>query len=319
MDIFKLTLSQMLMMFIFILLGFLLRKKNILPKGSDVVLSRLQTYLFMPALIMNTFMQNCTVTSFVENSMLILYGFALIIIALLLSYPLSALFIKNSKQSAELAYQRNIYKYSLTFGNFGYVGSFLMLGVFGNSALFKYQMFLIGLNIVVYSWGLYILIPKDKNCENPLKYLINPLMFAVIFGISAGLLNLRNYIPEFLTSALSNASNCMGPVAMVIAGVVIAGFDFKSLLSSKKVYIATIIRLIVIPSIMILVLMALGTNEEVITIVLIAFAAPLGLNTVVYPSAYGGDTKTGASMALISHTLSIITIPIMYLIFIVLL
>ena len=52
---------------------------------------------------------------------------------------------------------------------------------------------------------------------------------------------------------------------------------------------------------------------------LIAFATPLGLNTIIYPAAYGGDTKTGASMAMVSHTLSVITIPFMYFVFIVLL
>ena len=45
---------------------------------------------------------------------------------------------------------------------------------------------------------------------------------------------------------------------------------------------------------------------------LFAFGTPLGLNTVVFPAAYGGDTSTGASMAMISHTLCVITIPIMY-------
>ena len=47
------------------------------------------------------------------------------------------------------------------------------------------------------------------------------------------------------------------------------------------------------------------------------FVPALGLNTIVYPAAYGGDTKTGASMAMISHVLSVITIPLMYLVFIV--
>lgn len=45
---------------------------------------------------------------------------------------------------------------------------------------------------------------------------------------------------------------------------------------------------------------------------LCATAMPLGLNTVVFPAAYGGDTTPGASMALISHLMSIITIPIMF-------
>ena len=43
-----------------------------------------------------------------------------------------------------------------------------------------------------------------------------------------------------------------------------------------------------------------------------AIAAPLGLNTVVFPEAYGGNPETGASMAMISHTLCILTIPLMY-------
>ena len=48
-------------------------------------------------------------------------------------------------------------------------------------------------------------------------------------------------------------------------------------------------------------------------------ATPMGLNTIVFPAAYGGDTETGASMAMISHTLSVVTIPLMYLVFVVLL
>ena len=57
----------------------------------------------------------------------------------------------------------------------------------------------------------------------------------------------------------------------------------------------------------------------VLTLALFAYATPLGMNTVVFPAAYGGETKTGASMAMISHTLSVVTIPLMYLLFIVIL
>ena len=56
-----------------------------------------------------------------------------------------------------------------------------------------------------------------------------------------------------------------------------------------------------------------------LSIALIAFATPLGMNTIVFPASYGGDTKTGASMAMISHVLSVATIPLMYYLFIILL
>jgi len=54
----------------------------------------------------------------------------------------------------------------------------------------------------------------------------------------------------------------------------------------------------------------------VLTFALIVFGTPLGLNTIVYPAAYGGDTRTGASMTMISTVFSVITIPLMYLIFV---
>jgi predicted permease len=42
---------------------------------------------------------------------------------------------------------------------------------------------------------------------------------------------------------------------------------------------------------------------------------PLGLNSVVIPGAYGLDTSAAAGMALISHVLSCISIPAIFMLF----
>ena len=60
------------------------------------------------------------------------------------------------------------------------------------------------------------------------------------------------------------------------------------------------------------VLVLLGIDALIIKMCLFAYATPLGLNTVVFPTAYNKDASTGASMALISHTLCVVTIPLMY-------
>ena len=46
-----------------------------------------------------------------------------------------------------------------------------------------------------------------------------------------------------------------------------------------------------------------------------ALAMPLGLNTIVVPAAYGRDTSVAAGMALVSHLLSCITIPVVFMLF----
>ena len=119
-----------------------------------------------------------------------------------------------------------------------------------------------------------------------------------------------------LTDTISSASACMAPIAMILTGFVVANYDLKKLLVQGRVYFATVLRLIVLPSIFVLGLKAVGADQTTIIVTLMAYATPLGINTVVFPAAYGGDTTTGASMALISHTIAVITIPIMFAIFI---
>lgn len=319
MEIFFLTLQQMLMMFIFVLAGFFLRKKMILADNADTMMARMETYIFTPALSLFTMITKCTVKTFFENYTLILYGLVIVIAAIALAYPLSAMFVRKSSQSPEKTYQRNIYKYAMTFGNYGFMGNFIILGVWGTDMFYKYSMFCMLLSILCNGWGLYILIPKDQNAgiaANLKKGLLTPPILALAAGIIIGLAGLRKYIPDFMITAFDNAGKCQGPVAMLLAGFVIGGYDLKKLLFNKKVYLASLLRLVIIPAVIMIVLKLFGVNDEIRTLALICFATPLGLNTIVYPAAYGGETQTGASMAMISTMLSLITIPLMYLVFI---
>lgn len=321
MEIFNATLSQMLLMFTLMAIGFTLRKTKILPEDAGTVLSRLETYVLVPALSLHSMLNNCTIKTFAENTPLILIGALTIVTAILCSYLLCRIFVPRAP-TAELRYQRCIYRYSMAFSNMGFMGDFLVLSVWGTEAYFTYMMFKMLPNILCNSWGLYTLIPKEEGnsiWKNLSKGLFSPPVLALFVGIIGGLLNVRSYLPAFSLNLLESTSACMGPVAMLLGGFVIGGYDFLELLKNKKVYLATLLRLVVIPATVVLILRAFGCAEWTMTLALICFACPLGLNTIVYPAAYGGDTKTGASMAMISHTLSVITIPLMYLIFIVLL
>lgn len=99
---------------------------------------------------------------------------------------------------------------------------------------------------------------------------------------------------------------------MVLTGFVIGDYKFAELLKNKKVYVATFLRLIVLPVLFVAVMYFIGADKTAIVLTLFAYGTPLGLNTVVFPAAYGNDTKTGASMAMISHTLCVVTIPLLY-------
>jgi len=322
-EIFSLTLTQMLMIFSLIITGFLLRKTNIVGEEAVKVLSRVETYALVPALTFNNFMGKCTVENFTRYYSLMFYGLGVITVSVILAYLISGFFVKYDGINPELKYKRNIYKYSLTFGNFGFMGNFIILGIWGDMEFFKYSMFTFFINMTCNIWGLLVLIPDGE--EKPsikatvAKAITAPPVLAVLFGILAGLFNLSYYLPDFIKSALSGAGGCMCPIAMLLAGIVIGGYRIKDILKEKKVYILSLLRLIVLPGVFITLLTLLKAPSDVLIFTLVAFATPLGLNTIIYPATYGGETKTGAAMNMISNTFSVITIPLIYYFFIELL
>ena len=319
---FEATLQPMLMLFICIAVGFALRKCNILADSASTVMAKLETWVFCPALNFVTMARFCTVPALTINITNVIIGSISVVISLTISILLSRVFVP------EKCYERGVYQYALAFGNFTYVGDPVILALFGDSVLSYYKLFALPLTLVVYTWGLSILVPNNTERSNPLKKIMNPPTIAMLAGMIVGLSGIStagsfmdtNF--PFLFSTLDALKGCMGPVAMLLAGCTIAKYDFLSMLKKKKVYIATFLRLIVFPALIIgclygikelgNFLFSLQISNNVLYLAFFAIAAPLGLNTVVFPEAYGGNPETGASMAMISHTLCILTIPLMY-------
>ncbi len=305
-ETFKATLSPMLVLFLCILIGFTAKKKSLVPDNTAAVLAKFENYIFVPALIINTFMRYCTVTSIAEQYTLIVYCVVALALALCIALPLSKMFAQND------AYKRNIYKYALSFGNFGFMGNAIVPAIFGEEMLYPYMLFTLPLNVAVYTWGVLILVPQGQHKDSVFKRMLNSTFLSILLGATLGLTGAAKYIPDFITSTIDNCAACMGPLAMILTGFVVGGYDFKTLLNKRSVYIATALRLLVLPALFVVVLRLLGADNTVLVCALFAFGTPLGLNTVVFPAAYGGDTSTGASMAMISHTLCVVTIPLMY-------
>lgn len=308
MQFFSATLNQMFVLFTFMALGYFLNFKGILPLNTSIALSRLETNVLVPCLVFNTFYKYCTVENLSEKWLYIVYGMAVMLVSLIIGIFLSKLFAKDD-------YLQKIYTYSFAVANFSFMGNAVVLGIFGEDVLFDYMIFTLPLCLYVYSFGTASLIPKSKdNSKFSFKVFLNPICMSMLFGAIAGVTSLP--LPKFLVTAISSAGACMSPLAMILTGFVVANFSIKTLARVKRIYLASILRLVILPIIFVLALKLFKTDSTIIMLTLCATAMPLGLNTVVFPAAYGGDTTPGASMALISHLMSIITIPIMFTLFI---
>lgn len=306
MQVLQATTGQMLILFSLILLGFILKKVNAIPDESNVVLSKLENNLFVPALVLGTFLENFRVDKLSTAWQLFLISFVICFAMMLLA-------VLVSKGCTKDQYIRKIYTYGLAFSNFGFMGNAVVNAVFPELFL-DYLIFTMPLWTMIYLWGVpCLLIPSEEGkqtLKNRLKAFANPMFVAMIVGIVLGLCDIP--MPTFATKVIGITGECMSPVAMLLTGITIAKMDMKKVLAIKSIYAVSLVRLILFPMLFIGLFSFISLPDNIVICTICSLAMPLGLSTIVVPGGYGQDTSVAAGMTLISHLFSAVTIPCVF-------
>lgn len=293
--------KQVAILFVFAIIGYTLCKTKKVDSSSTKFLSTLVVWVFLPATTFKSFATNFTVKYITEKYDIIITSAIFVTAISTIAFLISKLLTKDK-------YRRSVYAYSLTVPNSGYMGIPLTQAIFGEAMLTNVLLFALPINIYLYSIG-YCSLTKAKLT---FKKLLNPPLIAISLGAIFGLSGLT--LPEFATDFLSTASAPMGPCTMLILGMTLSEYNFGKLLKPNMNYLVAILRLIVIPTVAVIILKWLNL-ENVIMPALIVYSMPCGLNTVVFPKLVDEDCETGAALALISTALSMATIPLMLSVF----
>ena len=309
MAVFTATLSQTGFLLIFIVAGYVLSRGKFVPDNAHAVLSKLENTLFIPALVLGTFISNFTTEKISAAWELLLGSFALAVIFIVLSLVCVRFCSKDR-------YERNIYTYGLCFSNFGFMGNAVVSALFPDIFM-EYLIFTLPLWTLIYLWGVPVLLLGDSSGKQTvrqrLKNFVNPMFVCTILGMVIGLTNIP--IPGFIDSAVTAVGSCMSPIAMLLTGMTIARYDLKEILKIKSVYLVTALRLILFPSLFLIAMALIPFPKTFAVCAVCSLAMPLGLSTIIIPGGLGKDTKVAASMALVSHVLSCVTIPVILMLF----
>ena len=308
--------NQMLFLFAFIAIGFILSKGKFVPDNSEKVLSRLENYIFMPALVMGTFFENCTFENLRSAWGLLLFSCIALLVIIFLSVLSSRLLFKDK-------FVKKIATYGLAFSNFAFMGNAIIKSVFPD-IFFEYTVFCLPIWFAIYLWGVpALLIAEDRengqrrSFREVIKPFVNPMLIGMLIGLVIGLTQLQ--LPSAILSVINVSGTCMSPVAMLLTGMTVAKIDVMALVKQWRIYVVSAVKLLVFPLLYIAVVMWLPQSSIVSETALtcgICFACmPVGLNSIVVPAAYGRDTTVASGMALITHILSVGTIPLMFMLF----
>lgn len=301
-EVLENTIGQLIILFGFILVGLLIGRLKLLPHDAAGTLSKMLTVFFMSALNFRTCAQNCKIENVTQYITYIGISAAVVLVLFLLSKPLSKML---AKQDSEIG----IFSYALTVSNMGYMGYPMMEAMFGPEMLFKMMITGIPVNIYIYTLGMGMMATGKVSFRS----LINPVFISTVLGIAFGLSGLA--LPAAADSFLESAANCMSPVAMLVSGLVMSRLPFGKLFGDVRAYLVSFLRLILLPAAIVAVLYLLGVGAELLVIMLILYAMPIGMNTIVFPEAHGIDAVVGAKLVLVSNILCIVTIPVMVMLF----
>ena len=315
---FQPILNQMLFLFAFIAIGFILSKWKFIPDNSAGVLSKLENYLFIPALVMGTFINNCDLQVLQSVWRLLLMCAAMLTALIPLSIGIARIFYKEK-------YLKSIVTYGLAFSNFGFMGNAIVSAVFPE-IFFDYLIFTLPLWFMIYLWGapVLLILGSSDGGEKPtfkstLKAFCNPMFICMLIGLLLGITGLGKALPTSIVSVIEVSGNCMSPVAMLLTGMTIGKANLLKLISKWKIYVISAIKLLLYPLLYVLLFSFIPQGSFVTETFLICgmcFACmPMGLNAIVVPAGYGKDTTDAAGLALVSHLLSVITIPLMFMLF----
>lgn len=307
MTVFTSTLNQIAFLFGFIVIGFLLVKLKVLPENASSVLSKLENTVFIPALVLGTFISKFTPECIGTAWRLLVWSLVIGIVAIGLAILVSRMVTKDK-------YIQKIYTYGLSFSNFGFMGNAVVSSLFPDM-FFEYLIFTLPLWTLIYLWGVPRLLIADagkkQTFRQSLKSFVNPMFVAMLIGMIIGLVGIT--VPSWLMSLIEVSGNCMSPVAMLLTGIVVASIPLKKTFTNVSIYIVTFVRLLVFPAIFILLSeFVIEIPETTKLCAICSLAMPLGLNTIVIPSALGKDTTVAAGMAVISHLISAATIPLIF-------
>ena len=295
------TISQLMILFAFILLGFTIGTVKHIPREKSSVLSVLLVNIFLPAKIFLNFSKQCTLSYFTKSYLTLFVSTAFLLLLVFISWLISKPLTKHP-------YERKVYRYSFAISNYAYLGYVFVENTLGAAALTDMILFCIPFAFYTYTFGYSLLSNKPKSWKN----MITPMTVAIAMGMVFGICSIP--LPSVVSKTLELASGCVGPLSMIVTGLVISSFSLKALLPDRKTVIFTLIRLVAIPACLLgvcfLCEQVVPLPSAVYPAVVIMGCMPCGLNTIVFPSMVGEDCKIGAKFVLLSHLLCLVTIPI---------
>ena len=285
-----------LCLFLLILVGFTVRKANVLNETLTRGLSVIVANVAQPFLIIYSIKKLEFSALNLKNGLIVL-GFGFLAHAFMIG--LALLIFHKTKDFDE----RKIYEFAFTFCNCAFIGFHIVRSLFGELGLFYGAFYVISFNLSVWTVGIWIM----AHGKNGKKVTARQILFNA--GTVPCILGLLLYIaqipmPDFLMRAMDTMGSLCTPLSLMVTGSLVAAMPLKKLFFNPKFYGFLVAKLIALPLLAACILKICGVSAligggfDLAIFITVMISLPPAAFTTLFANIY--DVKPSYAAQLVS-------------------
>ena len=299
------NLEVMVVLFIIVILGYVACKLGYMGDKFDKKLSSIVVDITCPLLVLSSVMGDE-----LPDRTLILpllgVGFLTYILLLVFGFWVPRLITKNHDDQGMIGF-------ALMFANVVFIGYPIVSSIFGPHAVFYAALLNMPNTFFIFTAGV-MLIKGEYSLKqfNP-KVLVSPAMLGAF--LAAIIVALGIHTPDIIARPVTMVGNITVPAALMIIGSSMAKLPIREIIGSPKVYITALLRLTIVPLSIYFLFKACGVSDLVNNINTVVIAMPVASFGTMFCLKYGRNPSLITETTFITTLGSIITIPLITLLF----
>lgn len=306
MNISILLMQQIVQLFLMIFMGYLIVKTGLVRDDDSKVLSKIILYLIVPCVIINAFQVDYT-TDTVKGLLIAFAASVMTQVILLVVISVAGKLLHLNE--AEVA--------SVYYSNSGNLIVPIVTFILGQEWVL-YGCVFMSVQLVFLWTHCKKIISREASYDWK-KIILNINMLSIFIGVILFFTKIR--LPEIIGNTLASVGTMIGPASMIVTGMLFAGMNLKQIFANKRVYFITFLRLIAVPLIA-LVLIKFSNlasfsadGNKIMLIVFLAIITPSASTVTQMCQVYGNDSRYASAINVMTTLLSIITMPVMVMLF----
>lgn len=299
------NIEIMVILFTIVVLGYALCKLGYMGDKFDQKLSSIVIDVTCPALILSSVMG----AELPDRSLILpLLGIGFLTYILLLVFGFWVpRFVAKSRD------EQGMIGFALMFANVGFIGYPIVSAIFGPKAVFYAALLNIPNTFFIFTAGV-MLVKGEHNMKSlSAKVLFSPTMIAAFVAALMVAFGVRT--PDIIARPVTMVGNITIPAALMVIGSSMARLPLKEIIGSPKVYVASLLRLVVVPLSVYFLFRFCGVSDVINNINTVIIAMPVASYGTMFCLKYGRNPSLMTEMTFVTTLGSILTIPLITLLF----